>query len=347
MKDVRIGVVGLGFMGATHVTAIEAARKSGWPCRLTAVCDRDPQRRRGVVESSGNIDTGAGERLFDPDAVEAFEQFEDLIASDAVDAVCICTPTDSHVALGERALDSGRHVLVEKPLAVTADAARPLVEAHTRHRDLIAMPALCMRFWPGWSWLLSRRESGDLGAVRAASFRREGPRPGWAPGFYDDPIRSGGALVDLHIHDADFVRAFLGEPDAVQAFGTLDRVATSYVFDDGPNPVLAAGSWDHADGHPFHMEFVVDFEDATAEFDSRRQDPLRLSRNGRCDIVPLPATTGYDEEMRHFVKAVLGEEPLRVTLEDAVATARLLDRERRSIRREIPHQPNPDEGGIR
>ena len=331
MSEVRIGVVGLGFMGATHVTAIEAAREAGLPCRLTAVCDRDAGRRDGLVEVDGNIDTGTHGRLFDPATVTAFEDFDALIDSDEVDALCICTPTDSHVALATRALESGRHVLVEKPLAITAAAALPLVQTAERHDALVAMPALCMRFWPGWSWLLDHRSDGSLGPVRAASFRREGPRPRWAPGFYDDPERSGGALVDLHIHDADFVRAFLGEPDDVQAYGTLDRVATAYVFEGGPRPVMATGSWDHADGHPFHMGFVVDFEAATAEFDSRQETPLTLARDGSREVVPLPSTTGYDEEVRHFVRVILGEEPQRVTIADAVATARLLDRERASL----------------
>lgn len=328
MKGIGVGVVGLGFMGATHLAALEVARASGMPCRLAAVCDERESRRTG--RRDGRLSTGATDRLFDPAAVHAFATVDELLACDEVDAVSVCTPTDSHVELGRRVLETGRHLLMEKPIAVTAAAARPLVDAAAAAPGL-AMPALCMRFWPGWTWLLERAADGALGAIRAATFRRLSPAPTWAPGFYDDPARSGGALVDLHVHDADFVRALLGDPVAVSSGGTLDHVTTLYHFDGGPAHVQAEGAWDHAAGFAFRMAFVADFDDATAELDSRRDAPLTLSRAGGSELVDVGEGAGYVPEMRHFLRAVLGEEPLRVTMEDALATARLLDAEREAL----------------
>src|SRR4029453_5583634 len=88
--------------------------------------------------------------------------------------------------------------------------------------------------------------------------------PAWSPAFYGDPARSGGALFDLHVHDADLVRWLFGAPGAVTSTGTLDHVTTLYRYADGPAHVVAEGGWDHAGGFPFSMGYTVVFERATA-----------------------------------------------------------------------------------
>jgi predicted dehydrogenase len=118
--------------------------------------------------------------------------------------VSICTPTDSHIELAMTALAAGRHVLVEKPVALrSAEVARLAQAAAPAGR--VCMPAMCMRFWPGWEWLKERIEAGEFGRVRSATFQRVGAPPDWSA-FYGDYARSGGPLHDLHIHDADFIR---------------------------------------------------------------------------------------------------------------------------------------------
>src|SRR3954468_11384891 len=114
---VRIGVIGLGFMGATHIAAINAARAAGFPCELAAVCDRKESRRRGELwDVGGNAvsDTSAKKVAFDPANVRGYQNADDLLNDPHIELICICTRTDTHVDLATRSLRAGKHVLVEK-----------------------------------------------------------------------------------------------------------------------------------------------------------------------------------------------------------------------------------------
>ena len=331
-ESLRVGVIGLGFMGATHVAAYQAASRDGHPCRLVAVADPKQHRRRGQLNDvGGNLDSGSADAAFDPAEVRGHATADDLIADADVDLVSVCTRTDSHVRTAEAALRAGKHVLLEKPVAVrTADVERLADVARESKRACV--PAMCMRFWPQWRWLCDRVNDGEHGPLRSLTLTRLGSRPGWS-GFYADPSRCGGAILDLHVHDTDFVAALLGVPRAVTSVGTVDHVTTLYHPRGGPHApahVAAEGGWEH-DGLPFRMRYVAAFADATADFDIGRDEPLLLCQGGKAEPVDCGPLTGYDVEIRHVVDALsAGREP-DLSLDDAVTTHRILDAERRSL----------------
>src|SRR5438045_944041 len=199
---VRVGVIGLGFMGATHIGAFNAAREAGYACEIVAVCDRKESRRRGELwDVGGNAvsDVSQRRKAFDPATVRGYERADELIDDPRVDLVSICTTTDTHVELASRALRAGKHVLVEKPVSLDAGGIRKL-DAIAQASGKLCMPAMCMRFWPAWAWLKERIDDGQFGRCFSASFTRLAAMPRWS-GFFADGKRSGGALVDLHIHD--------------------------------------------------------------------------------------------------------------------------------------------------
>ncbi len=332
-RPIGVGIIGLGFMGRTHLAAYAAAAAAGFDNRLVAVCDADARRRAGDLSGGGNLATGAVS--FDPGNVRAVADPSELLRDPDVDLVSICTPTDSHVDLSVAALADGKHVLVEKPVALAPADARRLLAA-SRGASTLCMPAHCMRFWPSWSWLRERVKDGTLGAVESATFERLGTRPTWNA-FYADSARSGGALVDLHLHDADFVRFCFGDPTEVYATGTLDHVTAAYRFPSGPPHVTAEGGWNHAPGFAFRMRFTVVFERATADFELGRDPELRLSRDGRSEAVAVPAINGYDGEVRHLLAAIRdGRRDLAVGVGDAVRLAELLAAERKSLESGAP-----------
>src|SRR5690606_13831216 len=194
---------------------------------------------------------------------------EALLASDDIDLVSICTPTDTHVAIAEAALRAGKHVLVEKPVALDPQSVRLLAET-ARETGRLCMPAMCMRFWPGWDWLKSAIDERRYGAVRSAVFQRLGARPGWAQEFYGDDTRSGGAMFDLHVHDADIICWLFGKPSQVTCRGDSQHCTTLYEFDSGPRHVTAEAAWDNQPGFGFRMRYTIVFERATADFDLGR-----------------------------------------------------------------------------
>lgn len=367
---IGVGVVGLGFMGRTHIGAYGKIPAS---CRLAGVFDLDRARLTGEAGGGGNIDTDGGRAtsLFDPSEILATDSLEVFLASPEIHAVSVCTPTDTHAEVALAAIRAGKHVLIEKPVALDRRVVEQLAD-EARRAGVVAMPAMCMRFWPGWTWLREQVSSGA--SLRSLAFERAGGRPGWGGGFYQDASRSGGALYDLHIHDTDFVCHLLGVPDAVTTVGTRARMTTLYHFAGGsgrgsgdgsgygsehgghaaPRLVTATGGW-FAGGVDFRMRYLAEFDpvagDAgsrqggtlgTADFDLTRDEPLRVSRvptgpgvdaqaEDTIDAVPIPDETGYDAEVRAFIEAVVGGGPAPVTLADASATLAVLEAEARSM----------------
>ena len=239
-----------------------------------------------------------------------------------------------HVEIVVAALEAGKHVVCEKPLAIrSSDAER--VAAAAKRSGRIFMPAMVMRFWPEWSWLKEAVESGPYGRVRGATFRRVGSRPG---GWFTNDSLSGGGLFDLHVHDVDFVYHLFGRPRAVfsRGFGPdvrwPEHVVTQYIYDEVPM-VVAEGGWGVAGGYGFTMRYTVSFEKATADFDAARAQPLMVSENGKATAVECAGPDGYQRELAYFVECVKAGSAVRVGAEDALAGVRMLEAEQRSMER--------------
>jgi predicted dehydrogenase len=338
-RPLGIGVLGLGFMGRQHIASYAAAHAMGHPNRLVAVCDTDAARRAGRAPVAGNIVTGDDERLFDPADVRGYERPLELLADPAVELVSVCTYTDTHVDMTLAALGAGKHVLLEKPVALHVAEAERLVEGAAGHPGRICMPAMCMRFWPGWDWLERAVRGNTYGPVRRAAFRRVSPVPDWGHAFYGDTSRCGGALFDLHVHDADFVRFLFGAPRVVVSTPVAGGLVTRYFLDRTGAEVTAEGAWSSEPGAAFFMGFEVEFEGARAEYRFDRDPPLLLERDGESEPVPVSAWTGYDVEVRHVLDHVAGSgsapEPAAM-LADAVGLTAMLRAEAESLEQARP-----------
>lgn len=331
--SLRVGVVGLGFMGRTHVQAFLGAENAGYPAQLVGIADT---KAKDLADNAtgGNIKVNAGEVPVDPKKVKMSVNAAGLVADSSIEAVSVCTPTDTHVGLVIAALSGGKHVLVEKPLALSSEDVLRVQNAATK-ADRICMPAMVMRFWPGWEWLHDRVKDGSLGACKSVEFERRGSRPTWNTAFYGDVNRSGGALLDLHIHDSDFVLWTFGRPEAVTSVGSLEQLTTVYHYPRGsgaPEIVVASGGWGQQAGFGFRMRYLANFENATADFDlSRESAPVMLSDAHSSKPVALPTLGGYDAEVRHFIDIVTKKETPRATIQDALDVTVLLEAERKSI----------------
>lgn len=336
LAPVGVGVIGLGFMGSTHVRAYQDAASHGL-CELVAVADKSAERLSGKPFAVGNINTGASEKLFDPAKVRGYFDPRELLDNPRVHLVSICTHTDTHVDLAIAALQKGKHVLVEKPVALTSAETLRLAKVAAESGTL-CMPAMCMRFWPGWRWLRDAIRNATYGKALSATFQRLGSPPTWAE-FYANINRSGGALIDLHIHDADFIRWCFGEPQSVSSTGTPMHISTIYRYPAGPSHVVAEGAQDYAPGFGFRMRYVVAFDNATADFDIARTPNLLLHQNGQSTPIELPDGSGYHAEVRHLLQAIRDNRTARdldATIDDAVRTMRLLETERTSMTTATP-----------
>jgi predicted dehydrogenase len=323
MNEPRIGIIGLGFMGRTHLASYRAAG-----ARVVAVLDPT-----GGTTAGGNLGTGAD--AIDLAGVEVFRDAEVFFSKAAVDAVSVCTPTDTHVAIAERSLARGWHVLVEKPVALASAEIRRLESVAARSGKL-CMPAMVMRFWPGWAWLRDRIRDQQFGPLKTLTLERLGSRPKWNPEFYADVTKSGGAMVDLHIHDADFVYWCFGKPDSLVTTGSTEQVTTIYRVGGagvvgGPG-VVASGGWAQQSSFGFRMRYLANFERATVEFDlARGEHPVTISDADGTRPVDVGSMGGYEAEVRHFLAVIAGRESPRATLADAAVVADILALERKSL----------------
>ncbi len=318
---VGVGIIGLGFMGRTHLGAYAA--NEGAEVRALLDPSMKAAAAGNLITAGGGVDTLLA-------TLPRVGSLGELLARPDIDLVSICTPTDSHVELVRAAIAAGKHVLVEKPTALDADAIDALGR-EAEQAGVLVMPAHCMRFWPAWAWMADAVRSRRFGAPRSATFRRLGARPAWSQDFYLDTRRSGGALVDLHIHDADFVRFAFGEPAAVEARGSRMHVSACYRYADGL-VVEAEGGWMDDPAFAFTMTASIVCDDATLDFRLGRDPELLVRRVGSelavAAGIEYPAGTGYDHEIDALVAAIRGRERAApVTLADAAATQRLLDRE--------------------
>lgn len=328
----KVGVIGLGMMGGTHLDVY--AKLKG--AKVVAVSDANPQRLAGTQRAAGNVKGQAqgGFDLSNPKLLK-YDEGMDLIADPDIELVDICLPTPMHVDYAVAALKAGKHVLLEKPAARTSKEAAMLVEAARKAKGL-CMIAMCMRFWPGWDWLKTAVEKQTYGKVLAAHFRRVANHPGGP--FYSNGEACGGAALDLHIHDTDFVQYLFGMPRSVSSVGysritsEIDHLVTTYEYDHVPM-VVAEGGWAMSPGFGFSMRYTVNFEDATAIFDIGAPAPLLLARKGACKPVKLAPKMGYELEIKYFLDCIAKQrKPSVVTLQDAANSVKIVEAEVKSAR---------------
>lgn len=323
---IKVGVCGIGMMGNTHLDVY--AKLEG--VEVIAVADTNTERLSGKERAGGNIE-GQAKGGFDLQKVKHYGDAGELVRDPDIDLVDLCLPTPAHMDYGIAALEAGKHLLVEKPVARTTEQARRLVEASGRAEGL-SMVAMCMRFWPGWTWLKRAVEEQTYGKVLAASFRRVASHPGGP--FYMDGEASGGAALDLHIHDTDFVHYCFGVPQAVTSRGyrsltsAFDHICTQYHYEDGPM-VTAEGGWAMAKPFPFTMQYAVNFERATAVFDLSKESPLILYlADGGAEAVSLETGLGYEHEIAYFASCIRsGNKPEMVTVQSAATSLAIVEAE--------------------
>jgi predicted dehydrogenase len=320
----RIGLAGFGFMGQFHYGAYRAIPGA----KVTALFDADPK----VFErnpTQGNL--GAAD-LGDLKAVSKFTDYDKFLASD-VDVIDICTPTFLHRELTERALKSGRPVIVEKPMALTVADCDAMIAA-ARSAGKLLMVAQCVRFWPGYDRILEAVRAGTYGRCLSATLRRLGGVPGWS-GWFLQESRSGGGLLDCLVHDFDFARAAFGVPAAVTAKGTYDALGpasgvsysrTDLAYPGGPSCVTIEGGWVIGTGYPFSMTAFFQFQEATVAYGVEPGAALAIyPKKGGKEVPALPAEQGYFFELSYFLECVAaGKQPTRCPPEesrDAIAMA--------------------------
>lgn len=355
---VRIGLIGIGFMGMTHFEA--ATKLTSDPAtgrrtangskldggEIVAIATRDPKKLAGDWTTiQGNF--GPRGSLMDLSHVQRLSDYRQLLADPQVDLVDICLPTDQHETVVLEALAAGKHVLVEKPIATQLPAAIRMTEAAAKAGKQLLVGQV-LPFFPEFAFAAQTVRSGQYGKLLAAHFRRVIAQPNWSSDM-SDFRKLGGWGVDLHIHDNHFIGLLCGVPKQVFSRGLLqeglvNHVHTNYLFDNPNLAVTAVSGGIAAKGLAFGHGFEMYLEQATLLYDAGTyagnwvvNRPLTLITND--GAARQPELTGGTEwcsaftaELQAAVDSLrTGREAPELSGTLALNALRLCDAERQSI----------------
>jgi predicted dehydrogenase len=318
----KIGVLGLGFMGSTHLKALKNIPQA----ELAMVADLDEKRLTGDLSGiQGNIG-GPGEKM-DFSSLQRYTDLKTAVQDPAVEAVDICLPTSFHADVTIRALEAGKHVLVEKPMALDGASVDRMIEVAGKSGRVL-MTAQVLRFFPAYRVMADTVKSGKLGPVHAAIFRRRCAAPDWSP-WMDKKDISGGGVFDLLIHDVDFCLHMFGVPETVSAVGHedmpkgIDWITAQFHY-PGIGGVALSGGWHHYKSFPFSMEYTVVCEEGTIEYSSAGTPPTLYRANGEKESLTVPEKDAYQAELEYFLDCCInGRKPEFCPPQESAASVKL------------------------
>ncbi len=327
----RVLVIGAGTMGTVHSRAYARLKDT---------------ELIGIVDPFN----------FNPDLardlnVTPYHNLDD-VPSSAFDVVDVAVPSHWHCQYVVEAASLKKSVFCEKPLALNLMDAESMIDAAASNQVRFSV-GHCVRFFPDYIAAKSIVDQGQLGDIAVVRTFRGGPFPrGWND-WYANRDLSGGTLVDLMIHDFDFLRWVLGPVSQVYAKAThrdMNRIDFSLA-----TLRFVSGAIAHVEGTWAHPQFGTRFEFAGSRgiltHDSFRENVIHASLRSE-DRVALPQTedtrSAYDLEIAHFIESILNDRPFRVTPEDALEALRIALAAESSARtgQPVDLDPSAHQGGV-
>lgn len=308
----RLGVIGGGGMAAYH--AYNTTRIPH--CTLVAMGSPE------YTDAARHIAHTAGATC-DESAAAVYTRSD-------IDAVIIATPTDTHAAVAVAAMQHGKHVFVEKPLARTLADASAIIDASIRYQRHL-MTGHVVRYFADYAQAHHLVTSGAIGQPGIARTNRCGAFPGSGRVWYADLQRSGGVLLDLIIHDYDWLRWTFGAPDRIYARGLLnagfDRkdAAMSIVHFTSGVIAYAEASWAYPNGFRTSLEV----SGSTGLIHHANDDVADIALNAFPDTAATlaPDRDGHEDpylaQLRDFVAWCAGGSAPRSVAEDGYESLRM------------------------
>ncbi len=319
----RVGIIGCGGMGKTHALAYKGLSEK---VTVAAIAD--------VTESARN----EMKEKFD---CEIYNTGMELIEKADVDFVDICLPTYLHTVHAVAAMKKGFDVFLEKPVCLN-EAETELLEKAQKETGKKVQVGHVVRFMNEYRILKNAVDTEKYGKLIAADFSRISVMPLWGwENWFSDPEKCGSVALDLHIHDADFIRYMCGDDiKKLSAAATRDKngminhINVLYQYED--KVITAEGSWDCRATRSFDASFKAFFEKATMFFDGS-SGKLTIATDEKCEEIDTSAKDAQDVginvnvgdayacELEYFIDEILlgtGEEI--APLSEGIKSAKLI-----------------------
>lgn len=297
---VKVAVIGAGFMGGMHANAY--GNMSADKVKLVAVCDRNRQQ---------------GETLAEMHNCQYFEDFDEMMEKVDLDVIDICLPTFLHEEYVIKAARRKKNIFCEKPITLDTGKLEHMLD-EIRENGAKIFVGQVLRFWPEYRKAKELMDSGELGEIRYIFAARLSEHPKWSD-WYRKPENSGGGLLDLHLHDIDYLCWVFGKVNAVYAtgkqsdFGSWNYVSTILEFASGISATVQ-GVMEMEKGYPFTMELKIVGSEKTFEYGMKAGNNLEdigaskrntyLYDDGRVKELSIDRSDAYGIELEHFIECV-------------------------------------------
>jgi predicted dehydrogenase len=300
----KVAILGAGFMGGTHARAFQKVAGVD----VAAIYAHSDKRAGPLAQELGTIYT---------DNVDA------ILRDESIEAIDNCLPTPEHRPLTEAALAAGKHVLLEKPIALTDADAAALVAAGEAS-DRVFLMAHVLRFWPEYIELQKRVANGSIGELRSGLAYRRQPFPAWSELFARSDL-TGGAVIDMMIHDIDALNWVFGTPLSVTANGIRNPRSNGWdqvqiLIDYGATSAVVDGGMMMPESYPFSSTLQVLGSNGFLEYDFRAggrsveeaggTNELQLFPNeGNPEQIEVDQIDPYLAEIEYFVECIRSGQP--------------------------------------
>lgn len=305
---IKVGLIGAGTMGRSHNRAYNSLENA----QLVAICDLDATKAEKLAKPGMTVVTDYQEILQDP----------------SIDVVDICVPTYLHKEIVLAAAKAGKHVFCEKPIALSVEDAEEMVAACHGAGVKLGVGHV-VRFFPDYYRLKNILASGQIGDPKVVRTSRGGSFPTRKPdNWYADYTKSGGPIVDLIIHDFDFLLWLFGPVRRVFAKTVPNQVGFDHALVTlrFKNGLIAhvEGSWSQPKGTPFSTSYEVAGTKGLYEYSKDRTPPLIVRTeqgDQRAKSVPRSplAVDPYAAQLSAFFNAIAEEQEVPVSGEVAIA----------------------------
>jgi predicted dehydrogenase len=309
---IRIGIVGVGFIGMIHYLAARKLKDA----KVEAICSRDEAKLAGDWRSiQGNFGP-RGERM-DLTGIKKYRGLDELLADPNIDLIDVCNPTHLHPDTAIKALQAGKHVLVEKAIALDPKDADAMLAAAAKAKRLL-MVAHVLPFFPEFAFAAQALRGGEHGKLLGGHFKRVISKPDWSADI-GDAAKTGGPAIDLHIHDTHFIGLIAGMPKhvfstGIESAGAVDYLTTAYLYAPGGPAITCSSGAVAMKGRPFVHGYEIYLEKATLVYESGTCPLTVLKADGTSEQPKMAggdeATAAFTIEIQAAVDGVkIGREP--------------------------------------
>jgi predicted dehydrogenase len=311
-------LIGAGYIGKVHVQSYQKIPG----VRLTAVADFSQEKAAELAAVQGG---------------KGYGDYRKMIEAERPDFIDVCLPTRLHREGVTTALESGCHVIVEKPFALDLEAIDAMNAAAQRSRNRLMVAHVC-RFMPQYIYTHRIIREKSLGNPLVFNCWRNSETPNWSyDGWLLNQSLSGGTIMDLSIHDIDIANWFFGIPNEFRATESFlqgkdgpSHVVSSLRYSNGVRACIEAGHL-MPKGYPFTTGYRLLFDGGVIEWNSREASPpvLRVftdDREQKIDLSGLPCLTPkeangladpYAEELAHFTGCLVSGQPFQIETGEA------------------------------